>query len=104
MSSEGLRVTSERLTATASFADQVADELVNEYQRLADDVIELLDGRWTGAAADACRSAWEEWTEGFRLVVRGLHDEATAMEVSASKYDSADEQGASTIQGSTSTL
>jgi uncharacterized protein YukE len=48
VSADGLRVTPEELAATAGFADDVADQLVDEYQRLADEVNGLLDGRWTG--------------------------------------------------------
>lgn len=99
MSSDELRVVSADLTAAAQFADGIADQLVDRYSQTSEAIAALLDGNWKGAAADACADAWREWRDGFRQVVMGLRDEATAMQTAASQYDATDGDGASHIDG-----
>jgi WXG100 family type VII secretion target len=99
VSAESLRVVPADLAAAAQFADSVADQLVDRYSQTSEVVAALLDGGWKGSAADACAAAWQEWSDGFRLVVMGLRDEATAMQMAADQYVSTDGDSASEIVG-----
>ena len=87
------------LCAAAQGADSTADELFERYHAVAGEVASLLDGSWKGVAADACRSAWEEWSDGFRLVLMGLRDEAEALRAAAGEYLAADGSGAADVSG-----
>jgi WXG100 family type VII secretion target len=97
MSAESLHVDTSALAAAGQFADRMADQLADRYSQLSAAVTTLLDSGWKGSSADACGDAWREWSDGFRLVVMGLRDEATAMQLAANQYASADGDGASTI-------
>ncbi|WP_020099064.1 WXG100 family type VII secretion target [Mycobacterium sp. 360MFTsu5.1] len=92
-----LRVNPADLTLTAQAADTTADEMFERYHAMAAEVVGLLDGRWKGAAADACRSAWDEWSDGFRLVLMGLRDEADVLRAGANEYTAADSRGAAGV-------
>ena len=99
LSGEPLRVSSGDLVAAAQFADGVADQLADRYAQAAAAVAALTSGEWKGSAAEACAAAWQEWSDGFRMVVMGLRDEVTAMQLAASQYASTDGYSASTIAG-----
>ena len=99
MSGEPLRVSSGDLEAAAQFADDIAEHLADRYAQAADAVAALAGGGWKGAAAEACAAAWQEWSDGFRMVVMGLRDEVTAMQLAAGQYVSTDGDSASTIAG-----
>lgn len=49
-----------------------ADALAHSRARIDRQVGALLDGGWTGVAADAFTDAWQEWEAGARRVVEAL--------------------------------
>lgn len=81
-----LKVTPEELEQQAAFADSVADLLINKYQKLSGQMVDLLESSWKGEGADACQAAWNEWNKGFRLMISGLADEAQALRLAASAF------------------
>lgn len=86
------------LTTLAHKSEHAADQLADRYCSLSEAVAHILDeAQWRGEAATACRQAWIEWAEGYRLVVMGLRDEATALATAATAYRSADSAGGSAI-------
>jgi WXG100 family type VII secretion target len=85
-----LKVMTDQLGATAQVVDLAAKRLIDRYQQVAVEVQQLLESKWSGAAADACRAAWDEWSEGFRLTVMGLHDESTAPRLAPQQYSTTD--------------
>lgn len=97
MSSGELRVDSTDVAAVAQFADDIASRLVDRYLQTSEEVSALLDGKWKGSAAEACSQAWQEWSDGFRLVVAGLRDESAALQEAAAQYVSTDADGAAKI-------
>lgn len=92
-----LRVNPADLQTIAQAADATADELFERYHAAATEIASLLDDGWKGMAADACQSAWDEWSDGFRLTVMGLRDEAEALRVAAGEYEAADGSGAAEV-------
>jgi WXG100 family type VII secretion target len=92
-----LHVDAPALTSAAQSADSAADRMLNRYQAVSAEVAHVLDGRWTGTAAEACRSAWDEWSEGLRMTVMALRDEAQALRSAATSYTSGDDDAASAI-------
>lgn len=97
MSSSELRVNTTNVVAVAQFADDTAGRLVDRYLQTSEEVAALLDGKWKGSAAEACSQAWQEWSDGFRLVVAGLRDESAALHAAAEQYVSTDDEGAAKI-------
>lgn len=85
-----LKVIPEELEQHAALADSVADLLIDRQQKLARQMTELLESGWKGTGADACQSAWNEWNQGFRLMVSGLVDEAAALRLAAKSYRTTD--------------
>ncbi len=92
---EHLRVDAQALGKAAEFADEVADALIDRQQMVAGLLAELMDTGWRGSGADACGSAWQTWTDGFRRIIAGLHDESMALRLAADAYrdSDADESG-----------
>jgi len=52
--------------------DRGVERLADCRDGLARDVGDLLDGGWTGLAADAFAAGWEQWCAGAREVLAGL--------------------------------
>ena len=101
MTAPELRTSTAALMRVANKSEHAADELSDRYVALARSVASALDQeKWCGAAADACRQAWSEWSDGYRLVVMALRDEATALATAASAYHSTDAAGGSAIDDS----
>ncbi|WP_071285682.1 WXG100 family type VII secretion target [Mycolicibacterium llatzerense] len=89
-----LNVSPVELQKHAVFADTVAERLIVRHLKLAAQIADLFDGNWKGAGADACAKAWNEWNDGFRLMIQGLTDEAQALQLAANAYREADASGA----------
>ena len=85
-----LKVTADELQQHAVFADSVANQLIDRHMKLAGRMADLLSSGWTGAGAEACQAAWDEWNEGFRLMIQGLTDEAQALQLAADAYRKTD--------------
>lgn len=64
--------------ASAQIA-QIRHDISTEHDRVISDVEDLLDGRWTGVAADQFRTAWREWCRGMKDVLEGLGLESAAI-------------------------
>lgn len=64
--------------ASAQIA-QIRRDITTEHDRLISDVEDLLDARWTGAAAEQFRTAWREWCGGMKDVLGGLGLESAAI-------------------------
>lgn len=92
-----LRVDAQEMMQAAEFADGIADTLIDRQQVLAGQMAELTDTCWQGSGADACGSAWQEWTDGFRRIIAGLHDESMALRLAASSYRNTDAHSSGTI-------
>ncbi|TXI53372.1 WXG100 family type VII secretion target [Mycolicibacterium mageritense] len=92
-----LRVSPTELEQHAAFADTLAEQLIDQHLKLATQMADLLDGNWKGTAAAACQKAWQEWNDGFRLMIQGLNDEAQALRLAANAYRRTDEGGASRV-------
>lgn len=92
-----LRVTADELEQHAVFADSVANQLIDRHMKLAGRMADLLSSGWTGAGADACQAAWDEWNEGFRLMIQGLTDEAQALQLASTAYRNTDTDAATRV-------
>ncbi|MBI3228243.1 MAG: hypothetical protein HYZ39_24665 [Mycolicibacterium cosmeticum] len=53
MSDETLQVSAPELSSAARDADSAADRLLERYQSMSTEVAQVMEGRWTGAAAQA---------------------------------------------------
>lgn len=95
--SDPLRVDAQALGQVAEFAERVSDALIDRQQLLAGHMAELLESGWRGSGAEACASAWQAWTDGFRHIIAGLADEAMALRLAASEYVASDTLGSEAI-------
>ena len=66
-----------------------ADRLAGARERIGREVDGLLDGGWSGAAADAFADAWQDWRASSREVLDGL--EAMGRLVAAVRRDLAEQ-------------
>ncbi|OFB35885.1 type VII secretion protein [Mycolicibacterium sp. (ex Dasyatis americana)] len=92
-----LKVTAEELEQHAVFADSVANQLIDRHMKLAGRMADLLSSGWAGAGADACQAAWDEWNEGFRLMIQGLTEEAEALQLASDAYRDTDTGAATRV-------
>lgn len=70
--------------------DTGADSLGSTRRRAATHVGRLLDGGWSGAAADSFADAWEEWLAGADQVLDGLRSIGAALELTGRELMTAD--------------
>ena len=73
--------------------DRGVEQLSGCRDRVSRDVATLLDGGWTGIAADAFDAGWEEWRAGagevlaaltvMRHLVADVHDDLTERDMGA---------------------
>lgn len=68
----------------------IRDGLVDEHAALKKQVDDLLDARWSGAAADQFRTAWTLWCEGMSDVLSGLGLESAAIALTRAELTGTD--------------
>lgn len=74
-----VRLGTDALAEAVAAVRRTEDSLAATRSRAAVRVEALLDGGWSGRAADAFASAWWEWLDGAAVVARGLADTGEAL-------------------------
>ncbi|MGH3723841.1 MAG: WXG100 family type VII secretion target [Mycobacterium sp.] len=92
-----LNVPPERIIDAAKFVDTTSDDLIDRHLRVTEQINSLLNKGWTGSAADAYRTAWDEWDQGFRRVISGLKKEVYVLQSNVSQFISAENTTAANI-------
>lgn len=75
----GVKAELQGLSRASAQIAQIRRDITTEHDRLISDVEDLLDARWTGAAAEQFRTAWREWCRGMKDVLEGLGLESAAI-------------------------
>lgn len=68
-----------------------AATLERERAELNQSLHSLLDGDWTGPAADQFRTAFADWSDGARTVLDGLHATSVLIEETRQTFQTQDE-------------
>ena len=76
--------------------DRGVDRLTDRRDAISRDVATLLDGGWTGIAADAFDAGWEEWRAGADELLAGL---ATMRQLVAKVHEDLTERDAHSAAG-----
>ncbi|MGI8667628.1 MAG: WXG100 family type VII secretion target [Jatrophihabitans sp.] len=93
----GFEVTESELSAAQAQARDVAAELRSGQHQLAAVVTDLLGGAWSGTAASAFASGWDEWLAGSGEVLDGLARTSVLLGATKTNYREGDELSASII-------
>jgi WXG100 family type VII secretion target len=93
----GFEVTESELSAAQARARDVAAELRSGQQQLAAVMSDLLGGAWSGTAASAFASGWDEWLAGASEVLNGLARTAVLLGATKTNYYEGDGLSASII-------
>lgn len=94
-----LGVETSALVAVAGELDSVAQGLRSGVGSLDNEVTSLLGSGWSGEAASAYSSVWQEWHDGAQRVFEGLAKMSALLQTAASGYSGTDESGAAGISG-----
>lgn len=71
--------------------DAIHHELVADRDRIERQVLDLLDGRWTGEAAQAFSEGWSQWSEDASDVLVALDVERELMTLTLADIEGTDE-------------
>ena len=73
--------------------------LTDEQKQLTTSMQSMLDGEWTGAAAEAFRAAFDDWSTGAAGVLEGLHSMSLLIEQAKRLLVATDDQVSSSVNG-----
>lgn len=85
------------LTCAASAAHQAAAELRGELERLHRRACEVVEGQWSGRAAEAFERAWLRWHHAATEAVQALDVLADDLGACSTGYADADRTGAGAL-------
>ena len=78
--------------------------LTDEQKQLTASMHSMLDGEWTGAAAEAFRAAFEDWSAGAAGVLEGLHSMSLLIDQAKGLLMATDDHVGSSMTGLSSRL
>ncbi|KUH99165.1 WXG100 family type VII secretion target [Mycobacterium sp. IS-3022] len=91
-----LKVSADQAFNTAHSVANDAEELREELTRIVGEWDNISRG-WSGAAASAYSSIWEEWHEGAAKVVESLTESSRNLAAAAVLYEESDAASAETV-------
>jgi WXG100 family type VII secretion target len=94
---EHLKVDAAHALETSGVVGDDAEELRSELARIAREWDDVSSG-WSGAAATAYASLWEEWREGAAKLVEILAESTRRLEHAAVAYDGQEVRSATTLR------
>ncbi|GLE57221.1 hypothetical protein NJBCHELONAE_25290 [Mycobacteroides chelonae] len=90
---DGLAIRVPEVITSAQGIDNVNSDIQNAFNRLKTEGDEVIDGSWTGTAADKLDEGWQQWQQGVYRIVNALEAVNGLVIGSANSFQHADQGG-----------
>lgn len=88
-----LRVDPQGVISSLKGIDDVTTRLNRDFARLKSEADAVINGSWTGAAADKVQAGWQEWQDGFDKITSALEQVNSLVGQAAHRFHQTDQGG-----------
>lgn len=92
-SGDGLYVHFAGVISSVNDIDAVNTEIKGSFDRLKTEGDDVIDGSWTGTAADKLDEGWQQWQQGLHTIVGALDGVLGLVTAGATAFKTVDGQG-----------